>query len=313
MTPARTLPPPLATGRTGWPWDVADLPAYDGHIAWPKLTVVTPSYNQGLYLEETIRSVLAQDYPNLEYIILDGGSSDDSVAIIRHYADHLAYWRSAPDNGQASAINEGFQRATGDVLAWLNSDDTYLPGTLMTIGKLFARRLDITLAYGEGWYIDAASERIEPCRFVRRRITDTYIANRDPILQPAAFWRRSLWDAAGPLDTTLHWVFDWEWFIRAHKVGLFHYVPEALANYRVHEAAKTRRGALDRQLEHAAVTRRYGAWWHPNNVVQQLRQFEHGAAVITRSWPGALARLVRGLAGLPRRAAERILHGTYMP
>ena len=308
------VPRPLANGRVGWPWDSAESSAVsDPDANWPRITIVTPSFNQGLFLEETIRSVLMQGYPNLEYLILDAGSNDNSLAIIQHYAPHLAGWESAPDNGQADAINRGFAKASGSILAWLNSDDTYLPETLLTIGKLFRQRPDVQLAYGEGWYVNEQSERLEPCRFVRRHISDTYLANRDPILQPAAFWRRELWNGVGPLNTDLNWVFDWEWFIRAHKVAPFHYIPEALANYRIHPAAKTRTGTLDRQLEHAGVTRKYGAWWHPNNVVQQLRRFEHGSRAVTKSWPGFLSSPMNGLSAMPRVIAERVLHGTYMP
>lgn len=308
------VPSPLAIGRVGWPWNSAEPGAsFDPNTTWPRITVVTPSFNQGQFLEETIRSVLMQGYPNLEYLIFDAGSSDDSPAIIQHYAPHLAGWQSVPDNGQADAINRGFAKASGDILAWLNSDDTYLPGTLLTIGRLFRQRVDIQLAYGEGWYVNEQSERLEPCRFVRRHITDTYLANMDPILQPAAFWRRELWNVVGPINTDLNWVFDWEWFIRAHKITPFHYIPEALATYRIHPAAKTRTGALDRQLEHAGVTRKYGAWWHPNNVVQQLRRFENGSRTITKSWPIFLSAPLNGLSAVPRVIAERVLHGTYMP
>lgn len=309
------LPPPLATGRRGWPWDSYEggFPTVASGVDLPAITVVTPSYNQGDYLEETIRSVLLQGYPRLEYIIMDGGSTDNSLAIIKHYESHIARWQSAPDNGQADALNRAFAQSSGDIMAWINSDDAYLPHTLATIGRLFRAQPDTLLAYGEGWYIDPSSQRIEPCRFVRRNISDTYIANRDPILQPAAFWQRSLWTAVGPLDTTLHWVFDWEWFIRAHRLTRFHYVPQDLAYYRIQPAAKTRTGGLERQMEHAGVTRRYGRWWHPNHVVQQIRRFEHGTFQVTAPWPSWLAGPVRGLAAGPRILAERVLHGTYMP
>ncbi|MEZ4519010.1 MAG: glycosyltransferase family 2 protein [Chloroflexota bacterium] len=307
------IPPPLVNGRSGWPWEAAEPPPATKDSFWPTITIVTPSYNQAAYLEETIRSVLLQQYPALEYIIMDGGSTDGSVDIIRHYANHLAYWQSEPDDGQADAINKAFARANGEIMGWLNSDDVYMPGTLSVIGRLFAGQPETQLAYGEGWYIDPAGNRLEPCRFVRRKITDTYLANMDPILQPAAFWRRSLWDATGPLNSSLHWVFDWEWFIRAHKQTNFHYIPKALAYYRVQPQAKTRTGGIERQLEHASVTRHYGAWWHPNNVVQQLRRFEHGTQVITAAWPSWLAAPLRGLTAGPRVIAERVLHGTYMP
>src|SRR5579862_8824120 len=106
---------------------------------WPRITVVTPSFQQGRFLEETIRSVLGQGYPNLDYIVIDGGSTDQSVEIIQKYAAQLSYWVSEPDHGQANAVNKGFQRSTGEILGWLNSDDLLLPGALFTIGRAFAR------------------------------------------------------------------------------------------------------------------------------------------------------------------------------
>jgi hypothetical protein len=168
------------------------------------------------------------------------------------------------------------------------------------------------LIYGEGWYIDEAGRRIEPCRFVRRRFDRRYLVNRDPILQPAAFWRRSLWEKVGPLDIGLRWVFDWEWFIRAYEQTDFHYLPLDLAYYRVQPEALTRTGGLARQLEHGRVTRRYGAWWHPNHVVQQTRRLDAAGRQITSGWPRPAAALVRGPLALPRVAVERLLHGMYM-
>lgn len=278
----------------------------------PKITVVTPSLNQGAYLDTAIRSVLAQDYPNLEYIIQDGGSTDESLDIIRRHEQSLAYWTSEPDSGPAEAINRGFSRATGDIFTWLNADDAYLPGAFQSVIDLFVRSPETSLVYGEGWYIDEWGQRIEPCRFVRRRFSRTYLVNKDPILQPAAYWRRSLWAATGPLDASLRWVFDWEWFIRAFNHGRFQYIPRNLAAYRVQPAALTRTGGLARQLEHGRVTRRYGAWWHPNHVVQQTRRIDGFGQRLTTRWPRVPAAVARFPLSLPRFLAEWLLHGMYM-
>jgi glycosyltransferase involved in cell wall biosynthesis len=129
----RDLPEPSAT-RTGWPWTETSPNIEGAGGEWPRITVVTPSFNQGAYIEETLRSVLLQGYPNLEYIVIDGGSTDGSVETIRRYARWLDYWVSEPDRGQAHALNKGFARASGDVLGWLNSDDVYLPGALKQVG-----------------------------------------------------------------------------------------------------------------------------------------------------------------------------------
>lgn len=312
---AQPLPPPLNSSRRGWPWTDFEPPRPPADVhpdAWPVITVVTPSFNQGAFLEETIRSILAQGYTRLEYIVLDGGSSDNSAEILAHYDGFIDHWESRPDAGQADAINRSFNMASGSVMGWLNSDDLYLPGALFTVGERFARAAELQLLYGEGWYLDEGSERVEPCRFVRRRFDYTYLVNRDPILQPAAFWRRELWTAVGPLNTDLHWVFDWEWFIRAFTVAQFDYLPEFLAGYRVQPAAKTRTGGLARQQEHGRVTRQYGSFWHPNHVVQQTRRLDGSMREATARWPAPLAWPLQGLAALPKAIAERLLHGMYM-
>lgn len=313
------LPTPRSgpqNGGTGWPWREVEPVDSAGSQAtaesWPRITIVTPSYNQGAYLEATIRSVLAQGYPNLEYFILDGGSTDGSVEIIRHYEPWIDWWVSEPDEGQAAAINRGLGRATSDILAWLNSDDLYCPDTLWVVAAAFREQPARQLVYGEGWYVDEQGQAVQPCHFVRRQFTRTYLVNKDPILQPAAFWRRELWEAVGPLNRDLHWVFDWEWFIRAHQKATFHYLPRVLAYYRLQPEAKTRVGGLKRQLEHGRVTRRYGAWWHPNHMVQQTRRLAAAGERLTERWPGWLGWPLRVLASLPRLTAERLLHGMYM-
>ena len=283
-----------------------------GRVVLPKITIVTPSLNQGRYLETAIRSVLDQGYPNLEYIIQDGLSTDNSVDIIRSYDQSLTFWTSEKDSGPADAINRGFTRATGDIFAWLNADDAYLPGTLDAIAEVFANSPDTDLVYGEGWYIDESGNRIEPCRFVRRKFNRRFLVNKDPILQPAAFWRRSLWEKTGALNTSLKWVFDWEWFIRAFSHGHFQYLARNLACYRVQPAALTRTGGLARQLEHGRVTRAYGAWWHPNHIVQQTRRVDAFGRHVTNRWPRIPALVARVPLVVPRLLAEWLLRGMYM-
>ncbi len=226
--------------------------------ALPKITVVTPSFNQAQYLEATMRSVLGQRYPNLEYIVMDGGSSDGSVEIIKRHESELAHWISEPDGGQANAINRGFARATGDILCWLNSDDIHMPDTLWRVAERFAGHLEEPLiVYGncvvfiEGnprGHIDTAQPH-DPERL--RRF--------DYLVQPSSFWTKAAWDKVGPLDPETHFAFDWDWFLRALETCRFQAEPGLLlSGYRVHAAHKSGSGGSKRQEEIIAVMKRYG-------------------------------------------------------
>ena len=169
----------------------------------PKITVVTPSYNQGQFLEQTVKSVLEQDYPDLEYIIMDGGSTDNSVEIIKQYEPRLAYWQSRPDGGQSAAINAGFKRATGEILCWLNSDDQLLPGTLKTIGQYFCDHPECEWVSGdmELRYIAEGKTFISKAYMNSNwSIVNFWVLGSKGCFfspQPSTFWRKSLWDRAG--------------------------------------------------------------------------------------------------------------------
>jgi len=222
----------------------------------PRITVVTPSLNQGRFLEQTILSVIGQHYPNLEYIILDGGSTDDSVQIIRKYEKHLAWWASEKDGGQAAAINKGFERATGDILAWLNSDDMYLPGALAHVaGRLDPQRPELLfgncLHFVENSHVAYGSNaRLE------HEQRDLRLA--DYIKQPSAFWTRKTWLQTGKLDETLEFGFDWEWFLRGQK-GNVTFLPDDnyLSVYRIHKDHKTGTGGERRRKELASIYGRH--------------------------------------------------------
>jgi glycosyltransferase involved in cell wall biosynthesis len=200
--------------------------------------------------------VLGQRYPNLEYMILDGGSSDGSVDIIRRYDAELAFWASEPDGGQAAAINQGFTRSTGDILCWLNSDDMLLPGALGYVaGKLDSGRPD--LLFGNCLHFSDAVAVTEGSD-VRRRHRMANLDLIDYIIQPATFWTREAWEATGPLDDQMAYAFDWDWFIRARRSGVS-LVPDDkyLAIYRTHDARKTSVGAGARLEELASIYSRY--------------------------------------------------------
>jgi glycosyltransferase involved in cell wall biosynthesis len=299
--------PPSPPGRTGWPWIVDSAPMLNQSLdtnPWPRVSIVTPSYNQAPFLEETIRSVLLQAYPDLEYHIVDGGSTDASVDIIRAYEPWLASWTSRRDDGQSDAINRGFSRATGEIFGWLNSDDLYEPGSIQRVTAHFASAPACALVYGSGWYIDASSRRTHRCEWIRPFDRKTLLTFNF-ILQPAAFWRRWLWDAAGNLDVAYYWAMDWDWFIRATLLSRPHYVPVDLARCRAWPRTKTSSGGRPRQTEIAAICRRYGGIFQPTHMVYQLDRFT--STLTHRLGPGHLGSAVRRALGLTGWFLRRML------
>ena len=222
--------------------------------SFPKITVVTPSYNQGAFLEQTMRSVLGQLYANLEYIVVDGGSTDNSVEVIKRYESQLAWWVSEKDRGQAEALNKGFSRATGDILCWLNSDDFLLPGALHEVALAFREPVDFI--YGNCLsFSDKGTRSIvnRPPSHDRDLLTIV-----DYIVQPSSFWRRSLWDKTGPLNEELHYAFDWEWFLRADRLGKFQKADFIFSAYRFHDSHKSSHGGEKRAHEIVAVSKTHG-------------------------------------------------------
>ena len=206
---------------------------------YPKVTVVTPSYQQAEFLERTILSVLNQDYPNLEYIVMDGGSTDGSREIIEKYADRLAYWVSVPDAGQTHAINKGFKRGTGEIFAWLNSDDTYEPGAIRKAVAALAAAPGCSFVYGDCNFIDAEDRVIG--RFNARQTNLSALKRGSVhIPQQAFFFRAELWKQVGPLDQDIWFAMDYDLWRRLAAIAPYRYVPgEAWANFRLHADAKT--------------------------------------------------------------------------
>jgi glycosyltransferase involved in cell wall biosynthesis len=219
--------------------------------------VITPSFNQGQYLEATLRSVLLQDYPNLEYLVLDGGSTDDSVEIIRRYAPQLTYWHSQPDDGQSAAIKAGFAMATGEIYCWLNSDDILLPGALHTIGALFRRHPDVDVFYGNRLVIDSDGAIIG--RHVWPwRLTQSHWYAGQPLAQEACFWTRAIYERVGGLDPSKFFILDYDLFVRMWRAGKFRKTPHYLGCLRIHEETKNTRHADVWQRELAEARERYG-------------------------------------------------------
>jgi glycosyltransferase involved in cell wall biosynthesis len=209
-------------------------------IELPLVSIVTPSYNQARFLEETILSVLNQDYPNVEYLIIDGASTDGSVEIIKKYQDRLVFWASEPDRGQSHAINKGLQHASGEILAWLNSDDVYCPGAVRTVVDFFSARQDIALLYGRADVIDSAGTSLLSIPWEDFDAPTCIARHLYPIPQPAAFFRREAVRKVGPLDARWNYCMDWDYWIRIGLSGLgVSKVPQTLARYRVHGGSKT--------------------------------------------------------------------------
>ena len=201
-----------------------------------KISIITPSFNQADYLEQTICSVLDQDYPDLEYLIADGASTDGSVGIIKGYSERLTWWVSEIDAGQADAINKGFSRATGEIITWLNSDDYYLPETLHTVAELFAKNPDAGIIYGDVLSVDGDGNPINVQQFAQYSIED--LMQFKIISQPAVFIRRSVLEQAGYLDENYHFLLDHQLWLRVAQLAPMVYVPQTLAVARYHDDAK---------------------------------------------------------------------------
>lgn len=228
----------------------------------PRITLITPSYNQAPFLEETINSVLDQGYPNLQYGIIDGGSSDGSRRIIKKYRNHLDFAVIEPDNGQTDAINKGLSRADGEIVGWLCSDDTLLPGALNTIGRHFANNPGDDWIAGACHVIDTGgrvTQTVVPCG--EFTIAGLLLRDEDKpfnLPQPGVFWRRSLHDLLGVLDESLHYCMDFEFWLRLIESGRRPTLLEpALATYRLHDASKSCAMPIGFTREHIRVESGY--------------------------------------------------------
>jgi glycosyltransferase involved in cell wall biosynthesis len=202
------------------------------------ISIVTPSFNQDRYIEETIQSVLSQDYPHIEYMIVDGGSTDDTVNVIKKYESKLAWWVSERDKGQTDAINKGFARANGDILAWINSDDTYEPGAFRSAVKYFQEHPDVGMIYGDCSYINESGKVIG--KFNSAQTNYRYLRQGyTHIPQQTMFFRADLWKEAGPLDPSFYFAMDYDLWTRIASRAQIRYIPQTWANFRLHTSGKT--------------------------------------------------------------------------
>jgi glycosyltransferase involved in cell wall biosynthesis len=274
-------PPP---GKSGWPWtgessqltDTIPDPstlrqaqggASSGQISpWPRISIVMPSYNQGAFIEESIRSVLLQGYQNLEYIIIDGGSTDESIEVIEKYERWLGYWVSEQDRGQSHAINKGFMKATGSIINWLNADDLLYPGALRAIALGFAKYPDAGMIYGTGTKINAQRTSV-----IKRGCYGPHdpklLRTRYFIPQQSAFLSRDAFLDVGLLDESIEYFMDWELSLRLSSRYAIYAIPEPVGMFRIQPAAKTQTSGWERMQEIARIARKYNGWSDRNFIV----------------------------------------------
>lgn len=236
----KELPLPL-NGESGWPW-TDECPAFPPVMPsgkkWPKISIVTPSFNQGQYIEETIRSVLLQNYPNLEYVVIDGGSSDDSVRIIKKYEPWLTYWVSEKDSGQSHAINKGFEKCSGDLLNWLCSDDILLQGALKTITCQMDLENPCWLIGGAYRFDERTKKSYKKELIEFFNIKNLLLWTSQSIPQSSVFWNKKMHDKY-VLDETLCYTMDVDLWFRYYKIAQPSLCNSYLSQYRHHSSGKT--------------------------------------------------------------------------
>jgi len=260
------LPPP-PPDKTGWPWteETAPLPLTmaDGS-AWPRVSIVTPSYNHGQFIEETIRSILLQGYPNLEYIIIDGGSTDNNVEIIKKYEPWMAYWVSEKDRGQAHAINKGFSRATGELAGWMNSDDIYFPGAIKTVViHWVANGRPNSLITGTKLKGNSSLDTIS--RLVQSPYTIQHLVEKNIIEQPSTFYPLGLLRKVGCIDERYRMSMDYDLWLRMARYGAaFSFLGADLAITRNHPLAKTSR------FQRLSLTEVIQSVWRNYRIIPEL-------------------------------------------
>ncbi|MGE0887032.1 MAG: glycosyltransferase family 2 protein [Blastocatellales bacterium] len=274
----------------------------------PKISIITPSYNQAQFLERTMLSVLGQNYPNLEYIVIDGGSTDGSVEIIKKYEHLLAYWVSERDRGQSHALNKGFERASGDIIGWLNSDDLYCAGAFKRVAEACQSQPDTDAWYG-GIYIADSEDRI---------LNALWPLDPDPaytvfvgldIHQQALFWRRELMERVGLTDESLHFAMDWDFIIRLLLAGRFQRIRHQLGVFRLHEAAKTTNQSDVGERDRRVLLERYAGHFPPSAAGDFSRWLLRGKRLIKVALdapPSYLAFKLRRKLGAPAKTIEQL-------
>lgn len=245
----------------------------------PKISVITPSYNQGHLIEETIQSILNQNYPNLEYIVMDGGSTDNTVEVLKKYKDQLSFV-SKKDKGQTDAINQGIARSTGEILMYLNSDDVMLPNTLNTVGEYFLSNTDAMWLTGDYFIIDAEGKKIQSFvanykKFLRNFPLFNVLSIANFIIQPSTFWRKKLGVEIGKFDEQLHLCMDYDFWMRAIQKYPLHVLPNHLSLFRIHGTSKGGTQYEKQFNEEHTVMLRYN-----QNIVPRILHKIHAGLII---------------------------------
>jgi len=277
----------------------------------PRVSIVTPSLNQGEFIGQAIESVLAQDYPNIEYLVVDGGSQDDTLHILGRYGDRVR-WTSGPDAGQADAIRRGFESTSGDIIAWLNADDRYRPGAVGLAVRSLLSEQRPALVYGRADFIGRDGRPLGPCRQVEAWDLHRLIHELDFVVQPASFFRRDAYLAAGGLDPDLHYCMDYDLWIRLGSRFPVSFLPKVLADVRVYANTKTASGGLPRMIEIEQMIRRHGRSSLPERFQGEMLRAALDAlrAGVRRHRPAEVASAARygleyGARGLKRRIRGR--------
>jgi glycosyltransferase involved in cell wall biosynthesis len=288
------LPPPPPK-KTGWPWmeETPPLPeTMPNGSVWPRVSIVTPSYNQGQFIEETLRSVLLQGYPNVEYIIIDGGSADGTTDVLRKYEPWLTYWVSESDRGQSHAVNKGFKLASGEIVAWLNSDDQYLPGTLKTIVEHAQKYPEAGAWAGGGRRLDEKSRKIIWERLPPGLQFDEIVNwNEYYLPQPSCFLNRNVLRDEVYLNESYHLQMDFDLWLRIAKKFSIMPIRQILSVNLKHSKAKT----VLQSLKHKAMAERWlilGRYSSHDHVANEIeRHLDANSSFIGNMVQGVLLRL----------------------